>query len=134
MTSIKFKDAKRLLDRYCMAVYGKLASTNKKPSKNRNEEGKKEAWWLENTGNNHEKPGLRALAYLKAYDEIACLGGTLFYATGIPLMEGFMWPDRGVMKTLLKASYVSLDEKKGLFTITGEGHDAIGQIDKIEPG
>jgi hypothetical protein len=125
---MRFNDAKQLLDKHCIEADGKPASTNKKPSKNRNGEGKKRAWWLENTGNNHLTPGPRAFAYLKAYNEIACLGGTLFYATGIPLNRDYMQPDRGVMKTLLEADYVRLDEEKGLFIITDKGHDAIGQI------
>ncbi len=129
MTRMSFSDAKRLLDAYCMEVDGKPASTNKNPSTKRNEEGKKKDWWLEKIGNNHVALGPRPLAYLKAYDQIASLDGTsIFYATGISLVGGLMQPDRGVMKTLLEAGYVTLDEKRGLFSISSEGHAAISQI------
>ncbi len=112
-------EAKRVLDRHCMSVDGKPASTNKVPNKEQNLAGRDRAWWLENQGTcpPHDSP--RSVAYLRAYVEI---GEQIFYATGIPLRDGFLYPDRAVMKAMLIADCVVLnDENHGRFELTERG-------------
>ena len=120
---MRFADAKKLLDARCRAVNGKIASTNKTPSKEPNLPGREQTWWLEHQGScpPHDSP--RSKAYLRTYVEI---GEPIFFASGIPLTGGFMHPDRAVMKALLMADCVVLNgDHYSRFELTQKGQELI---------
>lgn len=103
---MRFSEARAILDEECTKADGKAASTNKAPSKCQNEAAADEGWWLENRGSVPPYDSRRTQAYLRAYVRIA--GEQRMFAKGIPLEDGYMWPDRGVMKALLMADCVTL--------------------------
>ena len=126
---LTYSAARRILNAYCVAADGRPASTNKVPSKKRNEEGRTEAWWLAHMETCPPPDSPRTKAYLKAYTEIA---GDTFYATGIPLDGGLMMPDMAVMKCLLQAGAVRLS-KVGTpkFELTEVGLELIAGVANI---
>jgi hypothetical protein len=116
---MRHAEAKQLLDRLCLEASGKPASTNKRSAKNPNRQGNDPEWWLENLGTcpPHDSP--RSIAYLRAY---VMIGEQSFYGAGIPLADGFLYPDRGVMKAMLRAECVVLNqEEHGRFELTDRG-------------
>ncbi len=120
---LSFAQAAEILNQNCLAANGKPASTNKRAHKDMNAPAKKLDWWLQSVGAvpNHENP--RSIAYLRSYIEIA---GPLFFASGIPLTDGYLYPDRGVMKAMLLSSCVTLDEADlSTFRLTDAGHQLL---------
>lgn len=79
-------------------------------------------WWLENRDTIEPWDGPRSRAYLTAYVEIA---GPIFFGTGIPLHDGYLQPDRGVMKRLLDTGAVTLDKAKFRFSLNDKGRHLI---------
>jgi hypothetical protein len=121
-----FRAAKSLLNNLCLALDGKVASSNKNVSETQNPDGAQESWWIENDETCPPFDSPRCKAYLRAYVEIA---GPVFYGSGIPLDRGLMHPDRGVMKAMLQAECVTLGvTKRGLFELTQKGRDLIAGI------
>jgi hypothetical protein len=130
MKRMNYRNAKKLLDAYCLREDNKPASTNKVPSKEKNAKGTSEAWWLQHLGTCPSCNSSRTRAYLKAYIHI---GKEIFFSTGIPLADGFMLPDRGVMKSLLLAGAVRIDQDRhGLFVLTESGRNLISDMPAID--
>ena len=122
-----FGDAKEILNDHCLRLDLKKASSNKNASKTRNPDGAQKSWWLKNKDKCPPFDGPRCKAYLRAYIEIA---GPMFYGSGIPLDDGLMHPDRGVMKALLQAGCVTLGKnKRGIFELTPKGNALIAGVD-----
>ncbi|MCK1580665.1 HNH endonuclease [Bradyrhizobium sp. 168] len=122
-----FRDARKLLNDFCLMLDGKEASSNKHASKAPNVYGAQELWWLENKKPAPPFDSPRSKAYLRAYIEIA---GPMFYGSGIPLDRGLLHPDRGVMKAMLEAGCVTLGRnKRGIFELTPKGNDLIAGVD-----
>ncbi|MBT4905376.1 MAG: hypothetical protein HON62_00710, partial [Rhodospirillaceae bacterium] len=97
---MRFETAREILDRHCRVLTGKAASTNKRAHSVPNEEADKVEWWRENTGTSPRWDNERTVAYLCAYVGIA---GRRFPMTGIGLQDGYIHPDRAVMRSLLQA-------------------------------
>lgn len=122
-----FSEARSILDDFCQRMDKKPASTNKAAKKKPNPAGNSETWWLAHNGATPAFDSDRSKAYLSAYVEIA---GPYFLGSGIPLEDGFLWPDRGVMKAMLKAGCVKLGaSKQGLFELTPKGRKLVGGPD-----
>jgi hypothetical protein len=122
-----FRDARNLLNDLCLMLDGKEASSNRNASETPNPDGAQESWWLGNKRPAPQFDSPRSKAYLRAYIEIA---GPMFYGSGIPLDQGFMHPDRVVMKALLQADCVTLGKsKRGIFELTPKGNSLIAGID-----
>ncbi|MGY4318987.1 HNH endonuclease [Bradyrhizobium sp. JR3.5] len=118
-----FAEARSILDELCHRIDKKPASTNKTLKKKPNLDGNSEAWWLAHEGTTPAFDSNRSIAYLTAYVEIA---GPHFYGSGIPLEDGFMYPDRGVMKAILHAGCVTIGiNEQGLFELTPKGRKLI---------
>jgi 5-methylcytosine-specific restriction protein A len=123
-----FTDAKEILNDHCLNLDLKKASSNKSASKKPNPDGAQKSWWLKNKDKRPPFDGPRCKAYLRAYIEIA---GPTFYGSGIPLDDGLMHPDRGVMKALLQAGCVTLGKtKRGVFELTPKGNALIAGVDQ----
>ncbi|MCK1607251.1 HNH endonuclease [Bradyrhizobium sp. 166] len=118
-----FAEARSILDEFCLRIDKKPASTNKTLKKKPNQDGNSEAWWLAQKDATPAFDSNRSIAYLTAYVQIA---GSRFYGSGIPLEDGFMYPDRGVMKAMLHAGCVTIGiNKQGLFKLTPKGRKLI---------
>jgi hypothetical protein len=116
---MKHSEAQRILHRYCLALDGKAPSSNRVVAKVDNAAARQLSWWLQNPGSGPPADSPRSKAYLRAYLEIA---GQRFFASGIPLNDGYMHPDRGVMKALLASGDVRLtDEPSPRFEVTSKG-------------
>lgn len=114
-----FAEARSVLNDFCQRMDKKPASTNRASKKKPNPDGNVEAWWLAHKGTTPSFDSDRSRAYLSAYVEIA---GPHFYGSGIPLENGFLYPDRGVMKAMLQAGCVTIGaNKQGLFELTSKG-------------
>ncbi|WP_439817486.1 hypothetical protein [Zavarzinia sp. CC-PAN008] len=96
--ALRFAEARAVLNRWCNSLDGKDASTNKAVKRHANPDGLNDLWWLENAGTTPDWQNNRTRAYLAAYVE---LGGGVIPMSGIPVAEGFIWPDRAVIRTLL---------------------------------
>ncbi|MGY3496763.1 HNH endonuclease [Bradyrhizobium sp. USDA 4502] len=124
-----FSEARSILDNFCQRIDNKPASTNKTSKTKPNPYGNSEAWWLAHKGT-PSFDGDRSRAYLSAYVEIA---GPHFYGSGIPLEDGYMYPDRGVMKAMLHAGCVTIGKsEQGLFELTPRGRKLIS-VTEIDP-
>ncbi|MET3364247.1 HNH endonuclease [Bradyrhizobium ottawaense] len=118
-----FAEARSILDDLCHRLDKKPASTNKTLKKKPHLDGNSEAWWLAHKGATPAFDSNRSIAYLAAYVEIA---GPHFYGSGIPLEDGLMYPDRGVMKSMLHGGCVTIGKNKpGLFELTPKGRKLI---------
>lgn len=124
-----FSQARSILVKHCLELVGEKPSTNKTPHKHQNTEGRSEQWWLAHQGHVPKFDNPRSIVYLKAYAEIA---GPCFYGTGIPLTDAFLHPDRGVMKALLIAECVELDNR-GRFVMTDRGLDLVSLQEGTRP-
>src|SRR5207302_8656154 len=101
------------------------ASSNKLVNKEPKPASRDRSWWLENRGTCPPHDAPRSIAYLRAYIEI---GEQIFYATGIPLNDGYLYPDRAVMKAMLLANCVALNEDHhGRFELTERGRALLGE-------
>jgi hypothetical protein len=115
-----------VLDRYCQEADWKPASTNKLPAKEQNGSGKDRSWWLKNRGTCPPYDSPRSIAYLRAYIEF---GEPIFYATGIPLADGYLHPDRAVMKAMLLGDCVVLNkEQHSRFELTEKGRALLAEV------
>ncbi|MGY3547096.1 hypothetical protein [Bradyrhizobium sp. USDA 4469] len=122
-----FAEARSILNDLCHRIDKKPASTNETLKKKPNLDGNSEAWWLAHKGTTPAFDSNRSIAYLTAYVEIA---GPSFYGSGISLEDGYMYPDRGVMKGMLQAGCVTFRKNtQGLFELTPKGRKLISEIE-----
>jgi hypothetical protein len=118
---MRFEQAREILNRWTRFIDdGKDASTNKSVKKTPNQKASQGSWWHENNGTMPDWRKPRTVAYLTAYIEMA---GAHFPLTGILLEDGYLWPDRAVMRSLLVAGCIRL--KAGSFHLTEKGEALI---------
>jgi len=111
-----FNEARIILDRYCLHFTNKEASTNTKPYDSANLDAANLGWWTEHDRRTPDWRTPRTVAYFCAYVEMA---GRKIPMRGIHLEDGFVWPDRAVMRSLLERGCVRpIDED---FHVTSEG-------------
>jgi hypothetical protein len=128
---MKFSEARKILNDYCIRIVGEPASTNKSAAKDRRMEGARRAFWLENQGTVPAYNSNRTVAYLLAYLEI---GEARMFGTGIPIEGRFIHPDRAVMKSLLLEELLQIDEaKSGKFSLTDSGKDFVAELRSKHP-
>ena len=113
---MRFEEARAILNRHCRQLDNKEASTNKTPQSGPNRAAAQESWWHENADKTSDWRNARTVAYLCAYVEIA---GPRIPMEGIPLDDGYIWPDRAVMRALLDRGCVAVDGEA--FRVTPEG-------------
>ncbi|WP_186420137.1 hypothetical protein [Bosea sp. CS1GBMeth4] len=121
-----FAEARALLDNWTSRLDGKQASTNKTVKQGPNKHGLEEAWWLENDGKTPDWRNGRTVGYLCAYVELA--GGAIPMC-GIALEDGFLWPDRAVMRALLLSDCVSCRNEH--FELTDRGHSLVAPFLRV---
>lgn len=108
------EQAKALLDAICLRIDGSPASAKTIAKEPFTEAASKE-WWL-HLDDIADPSRNRTVALLTSYVE---LGGESFPLTGIPLSDGYLRPDRKVMRSLYRAGRV--DIRNGFFVLTDEG-------------
>src|SRR5260370_17441438 len=101
-----FEQARAILDRHCQQLDQKIASSNKKAERHLKSMAVDRSWWFENPGRTPDWRNARTVAYLCAYVEIA---GTHIPMQGIRLDDGYMWPDRAVIRPLLQHNSFPFD-------------------------
>lgn len=117
---ITSEQAYQILETLCLMLDGKLPSSHKNPSdypKQPEMEYADEQTWMARKRHQPIEGNTRTEAYLRAY---LAIGGDRFAATGIQLSDGcYLRPDAGVMKSLLVAHAVQLEQ--GHFELTTRG-------------
>ena len=106
--------AKDLIDTICRRIDGKPASAKTSSARPFSECASPE-WWLA-ADDTMSVDRNRTTALLTAYVE---LGGEIFPMTGIPLADGFLRPDRKVMRALVQSGMVMMSD--GQFKLTSDG-------------
>ena len=122
-------EALAILDGWTMLLDGKRASTNRsiKPSPNR--AGVTESYWRAHEGTTPDWRNTRSVAYLVAYLDMA--GGAV-PGEGIALGDGYLWPDRAVMRAYLAANCIALTS--GAFQLTDKGEALVAPMLKFSNG
>jgi hypothetical protein len=107
-------EARALMDAICRRIDGEPPSsftTDAHPF----EDAASRDWWFAKD-DSMDVSRSRSVAYLTAYSE---LGGDSFPMMGIPLADGYLRPDRKVMRALAQAGMIEMDG--GLFRLTANG-------------
>jgi hypothetical protein len=112
-----FEEARAILDRHCRQFDHKDASTNKAVQERPNSAAADRAWWFANTGTTPDWRNARTVAYLSAYVAIT---GPRISMQGIRLEDGYMWPDRAVMRALLESDCLAVEGEDFCLTLLGE--------------
>lgn len=110
--------ATAILTAKCLEIdNGNSPSTGAGPNPKRGPRSTKQAcsraYWTVAKHNNTATS--RTRAYLSAYQEIC--GSSEIPAVGIPLDDGYMHLDKGVMRVALNQGLADLDESRGIFLI-----------------
>jgi hypothetical protein len=112
---MRFEAARRILVRYCQDLDGSCPSTNKVKYPRPRLEGRRRDWWLLPEKGYREIPTTRSRAYLTAYREIE--GSARIPGEGIRLDDGYLYLDKGVMKSALIHNLADFDEESGAFVL-----------------
>jgi hypothetical protein len=112
-----FEEARAVLTRHCRQLDHKDASTNTSAQERSNSAAVDRAWWFANAGTTPDWRNARTVAYLCAYVEIA---GPRIPMQGIRLDDGYMWPDRAVMRALLDSECLAIEGEDLCLTPLGE--------------
>lgn len=126
MKEISSAEARIIIDDFCLRVDGKPSSAKTIEARPFTDFGIKEAWLRVDRANDITLSRTQAL--LAAYIEI---GGESFPMTGIPLTDGYLRPDVGIMRSLMLDGKV--EAVNGVFKITDTGRALIASVRKIEP-
>ncbi|MEJ8570770.1 hypothetical protein [Microbaculum marinum] len=124
-----FDDARTRLVHWTQFLDGKEASTNKTVKNGPNKSGHAETWWRENSGTTPDWRNPRTVAYFCAYLDIA--QGRI-RLEGITLDDGYLWPDRAVMRALLESGCVTCGDER--FQVTTLGEAMVAPFLMIEGG
>jgi hypothetical protein len=114
---VTFEQARAILDRHCQQLDQKIASSNTKAERHLKSMAVDRLWWFENPGRTPDWRNARTVAYLCAYVEIA---GPRIPMQGIRLDDGYMWPDRAVMRALLDSECLAIEGEDFCLTPLGE--------------
>jgi hypothetical protein len=125
-----FEEARAILEMHCRRLDHKIASTNIKAEGHPRSGATERAWWLANAGTTPDWRNARTVAYLSAYVEIA--DQPRFPMQGIRLDDGYLWPDRAVIRTLLLNECLAVEG--GDFCLTRQGQALVAPRLRIDGG
>jgi hypothetical protein len=128
---MEFAAARAVLDRFCIMLDCKPASTNKRAFLEPNISAARRRWWFQNNKQTPAWDRPRTVAYLAAYVGIA--SRPRFAMTGITLDDGrYLYPDRAVMRSLMRARCVQTQHE--WFVVTDKGRALIAPMVRIVNG
>ena len=110
----RFFSFSKTLKECCLLIDGKEPSTNKMHNKLPNHDAAHIEWWYE-VDKVHDSETTRNLAYLVAYLEVF---GPRLSMQGLGVHEGWVYPDRAIMRSLHAAGM--LEVKGTEFVLTDE--------------
>ena len=116
----RFIQFRKTLKEWCLALDGAEPSTNKTPAKTPNPEAERIEWWYEADAI-HDAETSRNLAYLVAYLEVF---GPRLPMKGLAVHEGWVYPDRAIMRSLHAAGLLAVEDKSFVLTDAGSARIA----------
>jgi hypothetical protein len=126
MKTGSYIEFKSHLDAFAMRIDGKNASTATRLDE-ADLQASVRSYWEQNSGTSPKWHNTRTVAYLAAYVDWA---GSSFRAGGFNLNDGFLRPDRAVMRSLLQGEFVELEA--GEFRLTAKGAALIAPFVVVE--
>ena len=115
----RFSSFRKSHKEWCLLIDGKEPSTNKTHNKLPNHDAARVEWWYE-ADKLHDSETTRNLAYLVTYLEVF---GPRLSMKGLGVHEGWVYPDRAIMRSL-HADEVLADDGTG-FVLTPKGQALI---------
>lgn len=115
----RFFSFRKALKEWCLMIDGKEPSTNKTHNPKPNYDAETIAWWYE-AETAHDPETTRNLAYLIAYLEMF---GSRLPMKGFAVHEGWVYPDRAIMRSLHAAGTLTVEDKA--FVLTDDGRAQI---------
>ncbi len=115
----RFFSFRKTLKEWCLLIDGKEPSTNKTHNKLPNHDAARIEWWYE-AEKLHDSETTRNLAYLVAYLEVF---GPRLSMKGLGVHEGWVYPDRAIMRSLHAAGVLAVEGTA--FVLTDAGHAQI---------
>ena len=116
----RFSNFRKTLKNWCLLIDGKEPSTNKTHNAKPNYDAENIAWWYV-ADNVHDGDTTRNLAYLIAYLEVF---GPVLPMKGLAVHEGWVYPDRAIMRSLHAAETMAVDDKAFILTDAGRAQIA----------
>ena len=115
----RFSNFRKTLKDWCLLIDGKEPSTNKTHNPKPSYDAETIAWWYE-ADTVHDRDTTRNLGYLVAYLEVF---GSRLPMKGLAVHEGWVYPDRAIMRSLHAAGALAVEDKA--FVLTDEGRAQI---------
>jgi hypothetical protein len=116
----RFSIFRKTLKEWCLLIDGKDPSTNKTCGAKPNYDAENFAWWYE-ADTVHDGDTTRNLAYLIAYLEMF---GPRLPMKGLAVHDGWVYPDRSIMRSLHAAGTLAVDDKAFVLTDAGRAQTA----------
>jgi len=116
----RFSNFRKTLKEWCLLIDGKDPSTNKTYNAKPNYDAENIAWWYE-ADRVHNGDKTRDLAYLTAYLEMF---GPRLPMKGLAVHEGWVYPDRAIMRSLHAAGTLAVEDKTFILTDAGRAQIA----------
>ena len=116
----RFASFRKTHKEWCLLIDGKEPSTNKTHNPKPNYDAEAIAWWYEADTVN-DPNSTRKLAYLVTYLEVF---GPRLPMKGLAVHEGWVYPDRAVMRTLHAVGTLAVDDKAFVLTDAGRAQIA----------
>jgi hypothetical protein len=104
-----------VLKEWCLLIDGKEPSTNKTHNPKPNYDAESIQWWYV-ADTIHDGETTRNLAYLIAYLEVF---GPVLPMKGLAAHEGWVYPDRAIMRSLHAAGILAVEDKAFVLTDLG---------------
>lgn len=116
----RFFSFRKTLKEWCLLIDGKEPSTNKTHNKLPNRAAAHIEWWYE-ADTIHDSETTRNLAYLVAYLEVF---GPHLSMKGLGVHEGWVYPDRAIMRSLHTAGFLAIEGTAFVLTDVGRAQIA----------
>ena len=116
----RFSNFRKTLKEWCLLIDCKEPSTNKTHNPKPNYEAETIAWWYE-ADTVHDRDTTRNLAYLIAYLEVF---GPRLPMKGLAVHEGWVYPDRAIMRSLHAAETLAVEDNAFVLTDAGRAQIA----------
>lgn len=116
----RFFSFRKTLKEWCLLIDGKEPSTNKTHNKLPNHNAAQIDWWYE-ADSIHDSETTRNLAYLVAYLEVF---GPHLSMKGLGVHEGWVYPDRAIMRSLHAAGLLAVEGTAFVLTDAGRAQIA----------